>query len=308
MPPRLPPLNALKAFEAAARLGGYVLAAQELGVSPAAVSQQVKTLERFFEKKLFIRHNNRISLSDAGLAVYGEIGEALEQIAGVTARVFDDTARAPLVISVLPSLASRWLNACLPDYAMAERGLRLDLRVEEDPVDFARQGIDVRLCYGEHLYPDYVTTPFLRDSVLPLAAPSFLEHRAEGPLTPRSLADGDLIHTSWGPSFASHPSWADWFKAARLDRTPEPGRGHRVGMSSLAIDLAVAGMGVALGQRLLAEAEIAAGRLTAPFGPALRLGQPYCTVHAHAKARKAGVRRFVEWVSDTTHVLREAGP
>ena len=306
MHPRLPPLNALKAFEAAARLGGYVLAAQELGVSPAAVSQQVKNLEHFFEKNLFIRHNNRISLSDAGLAVYGEIGEALERIAGVTARVFDDTARAPLVISVPPSLASRWLNACLPDYAAVERGMRLDLRVEEDPVDFARQGIDVRLCYGEHLYRDHVTTPFLRDSVQPLVAPSFIERRTAGSLTAGTLGDGELIHTAWGPSFASHPSWSDWFAEAGLDRAPAPSRGHRVAMSSLAIDFAVAGMGVALGQRLLAGAEIAAGRLVSPFGPSMRLGHAYCAVHAHAKARKAGVRRFVEWVSEITRELREA--
>jgi LysR family glycine cleavage system transcriptional activator len=77
-------------------------------------------------------------------------------------------------------------------------------------------------------------------------------------------------------------------------------------MSSLAIDFAVAGMGVALGQRLLAGAEIAAGRLVSPFGPSMHLGHAYCAVHAHAKARKAGVRRFVEWVSEITRELREA--
>jgi LysR family glycine cleavage system transcriptional activator len=295
----LPPLNALKAFEAAARNGGYVAAARELSVTPAAVSQQVKNLERFFGKQLFVRHRNRLSLSDAGLAVFADSAPALERLAAMTLRTLQGEVRSRLIVSVLPSVASHWLigrlNRGTDGFLGLAPALRLDLRVEEDPVDFARHEIDVRICYGAHLYPDLANTVLVRDEVVPLCAPALLSQGAVDPGAPDSLADTALIHTNWGPSFASHPTWADWFARAGLDRTPDAGQGHRVGMSSLAIDLAAAGAGIALCQRLLAGAALDEGRLVAPFGPSIPLGHPYCAVHAHAKAQKPAVKAFVDW-------------
>ena len=304
---KLPPLNALKAFEAAARTGGYVPAARELSVSPAAVSQQVKNLERFFDKQLFVRHHNRLSLTDAGLAVFADSSQALERLAAMTLRTFEGEVRSRLIVSVLPSVASHWLirrlnrrlNRRLPGFLALDPAIRLDIRVEEDPVDFARHGIDIRICYGTHLYPDLANTLLVQDEVLPLCAPVLLDQGVLDASSPGSLPDTALIHTNWGPSFVSHPTWADWFARAGLDRAPDVGQGHRVGMSSLAIDLAVAGAGIALGQRLLAGDEIANGRLVAPFGQSVPLGHPYCAVHAHAKAQKPAVRAFVDWAART---------
>jgi LysR family glycine cleavage system transcriptional activator len=296
-------LNALKAFEAAARAGGYVPAARELSVSPAAVSQQVKNLERFFDKRLFVRHHNRLSLTDAGLAVFADSSEALERLAAMTLRTFEGEVRSRLIVSVLPSVASHWLirrlNRRLTGFLARDPAIRLDIRVEEDPVDFARHGIDIRICYGTHLYPDLANTLLVQDEVLPLCAPVLMNQGVLDPTSPGSLPDTALIHTNWGPSFVSHPTWADWFARAGLDRAPDVGQGHRVGMSSLAIDLAVAGAGIALGQRLLAGDEIANGRLVAPFGQSIPLGHPYCAVHAHAKAQKPAVRAFVDWAART---------
>jgi LysR family glycine cleavage system transcriptional activator len=296
-------LNALKAFEAAARTGGYVPAARELSVSPAAVSQQVKNLERFFDKRLFVRHHNRLSLTDAGLAVFADSSEALERLAAMTLRTFEGEVRSRLIVSVLPSVASHWLirrlNRRLTGFLARDPAIRLDIRVEEDPVDFARHGIDIRICYGTHLYPDLANTLLVQDEVLPLCAPVLMNQGVLDPTSPGSLPDTALIHTNWGPSFVSHPTWADWFARAGVDRAPDVGQGHRVGMSSLAIDLAVAGAGIALGQRLLAGDEIANGRLVAPFGQSIPLGHPYCAVHAHAKAQKPAVRTFVDWAART---------
>lgn len=294
---KLPPLNALKAFEAAARTGGTVPAARELGVSPAAVSQQVKNLERFFDKQLFVRHHNRLSLTDAGLAVFADSADALERLAAMTARTFEGEVRSRLIVSVLPSVASHWLSRRLAGFLALDPATRLDLRVEEDPVDFARHGIDVRICYGAHLYPELANSLLIQDEVLPLCAPALLADGRVDPAAPEALADTALIHTSWGPSFASHPTWADWFARLGAERTPDVGRGHRVGMSALAIDLAAAGAGVALGQRLLAADALAVGRLVAPFALAIPLGHPYCAVHAHAKSQKPAVKAFVDWVT-----------
>ncbi len=296
MPSLMPPLNALKAFEAAARTGGFVLAARELRVSPSAVSQQVKNLEHYFDKKLFVRHNNRITLTDAGLAIFSEASEALRQLAGLTARVMEDDVRSRLVVSVLPSLAVKWLNGHLPDFLHDEESIRIDVRIEEDPIDFARRGVDVRICYGRHLYPDLICTPLLQDEVVPMCSPQFVERLGLADYMPSDLAEGDLIHTDWGSSFASLPSWTDWFERVGLPGPADLGRGHRVGMSSLAIDLASRGLGVALGQRLLAERELADHRLVVPFGPALEIGHTYCAVHHPSKAHRADVNRFVRWL------------
>ena len=290
---KLPPLNALKAFEAAARTGSYVAAGAELGVSAAAVSQQVRNLEGWFGKRLFTRFNNRISLTDAGIAIYRDTARPLQEIAGMAERVLGDVARARLVVSVLPSLAERWLAPRLAEFARAAPGISIDLRIEADPVDLTRHEVDLRICYGTHFYPDYRIVPLFRDEVLPLCAPEFWREHG---VALESVPDALLIHTVWGPSFASHPGWADWFANWGMKRSPEIADGHRVAMSSTALAFARLGMGVALGQWVLARADLEAGRLVAPVEQALALGHPYCAVHAHAKAGRGGLGTLIEWL------------
>src|SRR5262245_46721540 len=141
MPLLLPPLNALRAFEAAARAGSYVAAAEELGVSPAAISQQVRNLEEFLDKQLFMRFNNRVLLTDAGQMVFIGASDALQSISSLTEQVMSGQTRSRLVISVITSVAERWLEPRLAAFALRERALRIDIRVEADPVDFARHNI-----------------------------------------------------------------------------------------------------------------------------------------------------------------------
>jgi DNA-binding transcriptional LysR family regulator len=178
---KLPPLNAVKAFEASARLGGFSQAARELGVTAGAVGQQVKLLEEFFDKQLFTRRNNQLQLTD---------------------------------------------NRRLPDFLAAEPEVRCEFRVEDDPVDFAKHHIDLRICYGRHLYPEMVTRSLLRDVVTPLCAPDYLARRATPLTDPSEIQDSELIHIDWGGSFASYPSWAAWFAAAGAPRSPRVELGH----------------------------------------------------------------------------------
>ncbi|WP_068300594.1 LysR substrate-binding domain-containing protein [Pararhodobacter sp. CCB-MM2] len=279
---KLPPLNALRAFESAARNGGYVAASAEMGVTPAAVSQQVRKLEEHLGRRLFTRHNNRVTLTDAGQAIYAETAAALSDLAQMAERAQGGRVQGRLVVSCLPSLAEGWLMSRLG----AEAPL-IDLRLESDPVAFARDGIDLRLSYGTGLYPDLVSRPLFRDTVLPLAAPTMARHWPD-------LPDDRLIHTDWGPGFASHPTWAQWFAAHAPDRpAPAPGSGHRIGGSFLALQMAERGLGVALGQRALAEPMVEAGRLT-PLSPqTLPLGHDYVAIHPHAKARKPALQRML---------------
>jgi len=290
----LPPLNALRAFEAAGRSGSYVKAARELGVSPSAVSQQVRKIEAYFAKQLFERHNNRIGLTDAGRVVYDGAARGLDRIAAMTGRVLDDDMRPQLVVSVLPSLAHRWLPQRIGDLIAANDQIRIDLRVEEDPVDFVRHTIDLRICYGEHLYPDLRVTPLIRDQVVPLCSPGFLDAHAAIADNPQAVRDDALIHTNWGASFASHPAWSDWFEKAGIARRPDISKGHRAVLSSLAIDLAARGAGICLGQKMLARDDLEAGRLVQPFTGSIELGHAYCAVHSHIKADKPEVREIMD--------------
>ena len=293
---KLPPLNAVKAFEASARHGSFSRAAQELGVTPGAISQQIKILEGFFAKQLFTRRNNQLRLTDAGLAVYADSAAVIDRLSEMTERLSEAVPRSRFVISTLPSLAVRWLNRRLGEFLALEPNIRCEIRVEEDPVDFTRHHIDLRICYGQHLYPELVSVPILRDEVLPLCSPEFLRRGDIHDNEPDSLSDGDLIHVDWGASFASYPTWSAWFHAAGLKRTPQVELGHTTGMSSLAIDLAVSGLGVALGQRLLARQELAEGRVIAPFRKSLHLGFAYCAVHPHSRTDKRIVISFIHWL------------
>lgn len=296
MPLSLPPLNALRAFEAAARTGSYVAAAEELGVSPAAVSQQVRNLEDFFGKKLFTRFNNRVSLTDAGQAIFAGASDALQSISALTEQVMTGGTRSRLVVSVITSVAERWLEPRLAAFALKEKALRIELRVEGDPVDFARHNIDLRICYGTNIYPEMNTIRLFQDEVLPLCSPAYLE-RNPGARTQgmEAVPDEDLIHTSWGPSFVSHPTWHAWFAKSGIDR-PIDAKGYQIGMSGLSLDLARDGVGVALGQKVMAAGDIAAGRLVPVSGITIELGHPYCLVHPRSKARKAGLQALIDWL------------
>lgn len=293
----LPPLNALRAFEAAARHGSFLGAARELGVTPPAVSQQVKALEGYWGRRLFERRNNAIVLTDAGRAAYPAVAEGFEKIRSVNRIAETARVKTRLVISALPSVALAWLGPLLADYAHANPGFSFALRVEEEPVSFARHEIDLRLCYDSQLYPDLVVEPLLVDRVMPLCAPDWLAARPH--LTSLAeLEDRDLIHIDWGPAFASLPSWGDCFEAAGIERDSGSGRreGQLVSFSSLAVDFAVAGIGMALGQALLARRALAAGQLVNPFGPALPLPSPYCLVYPHARARRPDLQALIAWL------------
>lgn len=295
----LPPLNALRAFESAARTGSYVAAASELGVSSAAVSQQVRNLEDFLGKQLFMRFNNRIVLTDAGQSIFAGATEAFQSISSLTQQALTGAARSRLVISVLPSVAHRWLAPRLAAFSLQEKSFRFELRVEDDPVDFARYEIDLRVCYGTSLYPELKAVHLRHDEALPMCSPAYL---ARNPAAPQPLLagvpDDELIHTDWGPSFGSHPTWRTWFAANNVVR-PGTAEGYRSGMSGIALDLARDGIGVTLGQRMLADDDLKAGRLVALSDIAIPLGHPYSLVHPISKMRKAGLRNLIAWLVES---------
>jgi LysR family glycine cleavage system transcriptional activator len=304
MPLTLPPLNSLRAFEAAARTGSFVAAAEELGVSPAAISQHIRKLEDFLGKDMFMRMNNRVSLTDAGHAILLGTAEALQQISQTTQELTSDRSRSQLVISSIDSVAEKWLLPRLVDYARAQPEFRFDLRVEADPIDFARHNVDLRLGYGTGHYPDLQVRPLTRDKVQPLCSPAYLRQNPAIQQGGMAAVPGrDLLNTSWGPSFGSNPTWAGWFLRAKLP-APEVG-GFQVARSSLALDMAGEGLGVALAQRMLGAADLTAGRLVALSPICLDLGYPYFLAYPPSKARKRGLVALVEFLVKAAETLED---
>jgi len=290
---KLPPLNSVKAFEAAARLGSFVLAATELGVTSVAVSLQVRNLEFYLGKQLFTRNGNRITLTDAGQSVYPQTSRALDDLAAMTQRIQEGEMRALLVVSVPFSLADIWLAPRLAKFFEIFPQMAIDVRVEDDPIDMARQGIDLRVSYGDYHYPDLDITRLFHDEVLPVCTSEFSYRHGNSALDLTSVHESAFIHTNWGPNYASHPSWSDWFQMNGTPRTPDPSRGRRVGLSSLAIASARMGLGIALGQKEMARPDLEAGRLIALSPLAIRLGYPYCAFVQKSKSDRKEISRLL---------------
>lgn len=292
MPRRLPPLNAVRAFEASARHGGFVAAARELGVSAAAVSLQIRKLESFYEAALFHRMPSGVELTEIGEAVFADCTAALATLESTNDLVAARETRSRVVISCINSLAHRWLARNLAAIAEALPEHWIELRAEPDPVDFEDRGVDLRITYGEHLYPHHDTRELFTDRLLPLCTPDFAARHGLVGRPPDALHDHHLIQTWWSPSFWAYPTWAEWFSQAGHPRQPRQGLGPVANMPALAIDMAVAGLGVALGQEALAEAEIRSGQLIAPYVARLDMPGPYALVtprSARRKARLAGL-------------------
>lgn len=291
----LPSLNGLRAFEVAARCGSFVLAGNELGVSSAAVSLQVKSLEDHLGKKLFLRKGNRISLTDAGEEMYPKLARAFGELFEATQIVRSNKRTRQLVVSVLPALSELWF---LPK-ALSFRdktGVSLDIRVQEDPIDFEREAIEVRLTFGSAFYPGYRQIPLFSDFAVPICAPSFWAQYSdpEGMLT--NVPDAKLIHNKWGPSYASEPVWMDWRREAGTGGVALSSPGLVLSDTSLAISAAKQEAGIALAPSILVNSDIASGSLISPSRVTLPMKKDYVCVFPNARAETPAIRLFLEYL------------
>jgi LysR family glycine cleavage system transcriptional activator len=278
MPDRLP-LNAMQAFETAARLGSFATAAGELGVSPAAIGQHIRHLEDHFAKQLFHRRPNGVELTDAGRELFLRLSGAFAELTEAATHLRTSTARPRAVISVISSVGELWL---LPQLAeLADRSGIQIIEEDADPIDFAARGVDLRITYGATAYPHHAVDTLFHDRMLPVAAPG-LPGSAD-------LPDSLLIHTSWGPTYANPQSWVGWFQATGSSRRPDPAKGLSVERLLGAATAARMGLGIALLPQTLAAAEISRGTLVPAGAPAALMPLPYVMISRPAPRRRAGV-------------------
>ena len=291
----LPPLNGLRTFEAAARCGSFVLAGQELGVSSAAVSLQVKSLEQHLGKKLFIRAGNRISLTDAGEELYPTLARAFEDISEVAQTMRSHKSARQLIVSVLPSLSELWLLPRAIEFR-AQTGVALDIRVQEDPIDFIREGVDLRLTYGSTYYPEYREIKLFSDLAIPVCAPSFWEQYSDPDGTLENIPDSLLIHNKWGPGYSSEPRWLEWRRMAQSRVTEISDPGLIISQTSLAISAARQGAGIALAPSILARSDLASGALVSPSKIGLPMKKDYVGVFPNARTELPVLRLFLKFL------------
>jgi LysR family transcriptional regulator, glycine cleavage system transcriptional activator len=290
----LPSLRALQAFDAAARNGSFAVAARELSVSPAAISQLVRTLEDQVGRKLFHRLNRRVVLTEAGREVLPRLATAFDELRSVSRELSGSDIRPTLVVSVPPSLLMGWLSMRIATFLALHGAVDIALRGEEDPVPFERERIDIRLSYGSAHYREHETLAIASDAVLPLCSPGFLDRH--GPFADAGkLLATPLIHTDWGPTAAQYPTWWNWAKAQGLSAGRELRHGLTVNSSRAALEAAASGVGMVLGQGIYAAEPVKESRLVVALNRPLGLSQPYCLTVPSQSARKPVVSWFRDW-------------
>ncbi len=292
----LPPLNALRAFESVARTGAFTAAGAELGVTSAAVSQQVRNLETYWGKKLFIRQGNRLALSEAGLAAYPAAALAMNTLADLSESMSETRHLSSLVLSVPHSVAETWLPSRL-QAIQAGSGideatpLRLQIRIEDDPVEFTRGSAHMRIFYGHGLYREYRVETLFHDHLIAVASPDFI---AQNGSAMQHIADHHLVHTVWGPNYATSPNWTDHLPS---DRAIDVAAGLRVSASSTALAFSRSGYGAALVPALMAGEDIACGRLIRLDAPESRMPYPYSIAFPYALQNRPDVQQTLSALS-----------
>jgi LysR family transcriptional regulator, glycine cleavage system transcriptional activator len=289
----LPPLNALRAFEAAARHLSFTTAASELNVTQAAISHQIKALEERLGLKLFRRVGRNLLLSDAAQAYLPEIAAAFDRIAGATRRLHQYDAAGVLSATVLPSFAAKWLLPRLGRFRAAHPEIDLRISSSVETVDLMREDFDIALRAGSGDYPGMRADAILSESFFPVCSPALLA----GPL-PLRAADDLRHHTLLHDE--PRDLWQLWFKMvgiADIDATRGPGFSD----SGMLIWAAIEGQGVAIAKGTLAADDLRAGRLVRPFGQSMPADFSYWLVCPEASADRPKIVAFREWL------LAEAG-
>jgi LysR family transcriptional regulator, glycine cleavage system transcriptional activator len=255
--PRLPPLKALMAFEAASRHGSFSQGAEELGVSPSAVSHQIQQLEAFLGVPLFQRHAGRAILTSAGRTYAKEIEHAVSVISEATTLVAPQSQSGHLVIASGPSFAAKWLQPRLPDFLRANPGVRVRLSTISTADDLESSRFDIAIAYGSPPASQRHVEPLLVERLRPLCSPALAA--ALNLQSPKDLARATLIHS------VNALTWVDYLRRVDAGEV-RPNNELWLDRSTMAIEAAVDGLGVVLESEILAAEELSDGRLVAPFG------------------------------------------
>lgn len=304
---RLPPLSTFRTFEAAARHLSFKKAAEELHVTPAAVSQQIKSLETYLGSALFQRLPKALQLTEEGLAMFPKVRDGMDCFA---AAVESTRRSASLALNVTapPSFAARWLVPRLARFSLAHADVAIRISSNPENIDGPQSALgltmeandprhetsEVAIRFGTGSYPGYQVEKILTPDYVMVCSPRLID--GEVPLrTPEDLSKHILIHDESIPAVDKRPSWHEWLKLAGVSGI-DTERGPRFSNAILALEAVAEGQGVALALRQQVEADVAAGRLLIPFAISMPSTYAYFLVIPQTIAERAVVRAFKDWL------------
>lgn len=285
---RLPPLNALKAFEAAARHLSFTRAADELFVTQAAVSHQIKALEEFLSLKLFIRRNRTLLLTEEGQAYFLELKDIFKNLQDATERLLARGSKGAITVATPPSFASQWLVPRISKFSLVYPDIDVRLKAVDFDEGFLADDIDVAIYYGRGRWSGIQAEKLHTEFLTPLCSPSLFQ--GSKPLN--SLADLKhhvLLHDS---SRAIWKMWLKHFNVYGVNVNQGPVFSH----SMMVMQAAALGQGIALGNSVLAKPELDAGRLIMPFEEKLESRDAYYLVCHEGQAEMGKIAAFRDWV------------
>ncbi len=292
---RLPALNALRAFEAAARHLSFTRAAEELNVTPGAISQQIRQLEEFAGAPLFRRTGRQVLLTDAGQAALPLLTSAFEMMSEAVHHMRAPARRDRLMISSAPSFAAKWLAPRLERFQEQNPEAEVWVSADIAMTDFNSSDIDLALRHGKGIYEGLRTEKIMSESVLPVCSPDLMN--GPHPLrTPADLVHHTLLHDESPENDPSRPDWNAWLKARGVTSV-DTHRGPRFTQSSLVVEAAASGRGVALAKFAIASGDLERGRLIAPFADgASDIDFAYWIVYPKWRTPSKLARTFMAWL------------
>ncbi len=297
---RIPPLNPLYTFEAAARHVSFTLAALELHVTQGAISRQVRTLEKYLGVDLFERHHRSVRLTRAGKRFHDDLRAGFEQIEAATGRLMADRSRKTLIVRAYSTFATRWLIPRLAVFHEANPKIFVDFTASMKPVDFEHEDVDIAVHFGVTAdRPDLHKSLLLPVTIVPVCSPALI--RSRRPLRdPSDLQHYTLLHTLARPE-----DWPNWLSANGVVADWAT-RGYRFESSSMAYEAAIKEIGVAVAVTALVQSDLKEGRLVTPFPTPLSTPYAYWLVYPPAKATNPAVAVFRNWVVDEAKRFNKA--
>ncbi|MGV3634442.1 MAG: transcriptional regulator GcvA [Pseudorhodoplanes sp.] len=300
----LPPLNALRAFEASARHLSLTKAAQELNVTPGAISHQLRGLEELLRVKLFERGVRKIALTPAGRMLYPGIQRGFSHIADAVADLKQSASQQVLVVSTSPGLTSKWLVPRL--YRFASDYPDIDVRISSSlqNANFTTDGVHIavrNMPIDAEPDPSLVIERLFEIKLVPVCSPRLIDAKGALP-SPHAIARMPLIHDDTLAQRITVPTWADWFKAAKVGKI-DLGRGLHFDSPDHALNAATEGAGVLLAADILAYDDLRTGRLVIPVPFALPSGRAYYLVFPKRERRRRAVEAFSSWIKEEVRKL-----
>ena len=300
----LPPLNSLRAFEAAGRLLSFSKAADELNVTPGAISQQIRSLEEFLEIKLFKRRNRSIILTDSGQIFLPLLSDGFSTITEAVDSVRRSQKDGPLTISAAPSFTSKWLIPRLCKFQALHNEIDVRIDASSRLVDFLREDIDVGIRFGTGEFAGLDSIYLFSYDLIPVCSPDLM-HEGKGLRDLSDIRHHTLLHSDDTEFDPSWPDWAMWLATAGVDDV-DANRGIYFTQGEMVIEAAIEGQGIALAGSVMAAGAIESGRLVQPFETRLPVRLSFHFVTTRQKSSSPKVGAFRQWVLDESAYLREA--